>query len=64
MNTYITNDDSSFENDVEVENEDLFPTENFKLTTTPNDFNISTIISFLDAGIFKIPNFQDRKSVV
>ncbi len=58
MNTYITNDDSSFENDVEVENEDLFPTENFKLTTTPNDFNISTIISFLDAGIFKIPNFQ------
>lgn len=38
--------------------ESLYPSENFKLTTTPNDFNISTIISFLDAGIFKIPDFQ------
>lgn len=36
----------------------LYPSENFKLTTTPNDFNISTIISFLDAGVFKIPDFQ------
>ena len=52
------NNDCLVENDVELEYEDLFPTENFKLTTTPNDFNISTIISFLDAGIFKIPNFQ------
>ena len=24
----------------------LYPSENFKLTTTPNDFNISTILSF------------------
>ena len=42
------------------ENEDIapYPIENFKLTTTPNDFNISTIISFLDSGIFKIPDFQ------
>lgn len=52
------NTDFSVEDDVELEHEDLFPTENFKLTTTPNDFNISTIISFLDAGVFKIPNFQ------
>ncbi|HDR1413298.1 TPA: DUF262 domain-containing protein [Pasteurella multocida] len=36
----------------------LYPSETFKLTTTPNDFNISTIISFLDAGVFKIPDFQ------
>ncbi|KLT71997.1 hypothetical protein PL75_10605 [Neisseria arctica] len=51
-------DDSTFENDEKLEHEDLFPTENFKLTTTPNDFNVSTIISFLDSGVFKIPNFQ------
>lgn len=38
--------------------ENLYPIENFKLTTTPNDFNISTIISFLDAGVFVIPDFQ------
>ena len=54
----FSNTDCLVEDDVELENENLFPTENFKLTTTPNDFNISTIISFLDAGVFKIPDFQ------
>ncbi|UOO86708.1 GmrSD restriction endonuclease domain-containing protein [Neisseria arctica] len=58
MTSYIPMDDSTFENDEKLEHEDLFPTENFKLTTTPNDFNVSTIISFLDSGVFKIPNFQ------
>ncbi|WP_270094654.1 DUF262 domain-containing protein, partial [Escherichia coli] len=28
------------------------------LTTTPNDFNIITIISFIKSKVFKIPNFQ------
>lgn len=49
----ILNDD-----DYDDGQETRYPIENFRLTTTPNDFNISTIISFLDAGIFKIPNFQ------
>lgn len=50
--------DEIFDNEDSENNESLYPSENFKLTTTPNDFNISTIISFLDAGIFKIPDFQ------
>lgn len=57
----VENDEAEpkqFENDEAEENESLYPSETFKLTTTPNDFNISTIISFLDAGIFKIPDFQ------
>lgn len=49
----ILNNEDSFEKDG-----NLYPIENFKLTTTPNDFNISTIISFLDAGVFVIPDFQ------
>ena len=54
------NEDLEMENDESKaeKNEELFPLENFKLTTTPNDFNIATIISFLDAGIIKIPEFQ------
>ncbi|VEF00219.1 DUF262 domain-containing protein [Neisseria canis] len=52
------NDCFELENDEQDNSENLYPVENFKLTTTPNDFNISTIISFLDAGIFKIPDFQ------
>jgi len=30
----------------------------FNLVTTPNDFNITTIINFMDKGVFIIPNFQ------
>ncbi|WPA93707.1 DUF262 domain-containing protein [Providencia zhijiangensis] len=30
----------------------------FSLVTTPNDFNISTIINFMDKGVFVIPPFQ------
>ena len=55
----ITDDKLTLDNeDCENEQETQYPIENFQLTTTPNDFNISTIISFLDAGIFKIPDFQ------
>ncbi len=30
----------------------------YDLTATPNDFNVATIISYIDAGIFTIPGFQ------
>lgn len=39
-------------------NEDLYPLCEFKLTTTPNDFNILTIITFIKSKVFKIPDFQ------
>ncbi|EHP8386060.1 TPA: DUF262 domain-containing protein [Escherichia coli] len=35
-----------------------YPIDEFQLTTTPNDFNIITIISFIKSKVFKIPNFQ------
>lgn len=37
---------------------DTYPLNDFQLTTTPNDFNISTIISFIGSKVFKIPAFQ------
>lgn len=39
-------------------NESVYPLCEFKLTTTPNDFNILTIISFVKSKVFKIPDFQ------
>lgn len=30
----------------------------YDITSTPNDFNLSTIVSYIDAGIFTIPSFQ------
>ncbi|MEY0004510.1 DUF262 domain-containing protein [Providencia sp. PROV216] len=38
--------------------DDSYPLDEFRLTTTPNDFNIMTIISFIESGVFKIPAFQ------
>lgn len=37
---------------------ETYPIDEFQLTTTPNDFNIITIISFIKSKVFKIPNFQ------
>lgn len=30
----------------------------YEITSTPNDFNVKTIIDFIDSGLFKIPGFQ------
>ena len=38
--------------------DDSYPMNDFQLTTTPNDFNVSTIVSFINSSVFKIPAFQ------
>ncbi len=43
--------------DIEREEED-YPLNEYQLTTTPNDFNILTIVSFIESKVFKIPSFQ------
>src|SRR4051812_37315331 len=30
----------------------------YDLTAVPNDFNVSTIVNYIDRGVFKIPAFQ------
>jgi uncharacterized protein with ParB-like and HNH nuclease domain len=50
---------SNLESPLETDQEDNgYPLNEFQLTTTPNDFNILTIISFIESKIFKIPSFQ------
>jgi uncharacterized protein with ParB-like and HNH nuclease domain len=49
-------DDKWYVNDIE---EDLSYTfKEYDVTSTPNDFNTLTIISFIESGLFKIPGFQ------
>lgn len=51
-------DENSFIDDL-IENEDTsYSLSNFNLVTTPNDFNVATIVAFMDKGVFKIPSFQ------
>ncbi len=42
----------------ETEEDSGYPLNEYQLTTTPNDFNILTIISFIESKVFKIPSFQ------
>lgn len=35
-----------------------YPLHDFEITTTPNDFNMLTIMSFIKSKVFKIPEFQ------
>lgn len=44
--------------DIFEDDNDSYPMNNFQLTTTPNDFNVSTIVSFINSSVFKIPAFQ------
>ena len=30
----------------------------YQITATPNDFNIKTIVDFVESGVVKIPGFQ------
>ncbi len=42
----------------DIEYDDSFDSIEFNITASPNDFNIKTIYSFIDAGVVKIPGFQ------
>ena len=43
------------EDDVE---DDASPIDQFDIVSSPNDFNITTIVNFIESGILKIPGFQ------
>ena len=34
------------------------PIEEYDIAATPNDFNVMTLNSFVEAGVVNIPNFQ------
>lgn len=42
----------------EIEEDDGLSFEEYDITSSPNDFNVKTIVDFIDKGIFRIPEFQ------
>lgn len=42
----------------EVEVSESYPINEYDVTTSPNDFNITTLYSFIKSGAIKIPGFQ------
>ena len=42
----------------EEEEEESYDAGQYEITASPNDFNISTIFSFIESGAVRIPNFQ------
>ncbi|MDM8546268.1 DUF262 domain-containing protein [Candidatus Venteria ishoeyi] len=53
----MSTQEKELELDIEKE-EEGYPLNEYQLTTTPNDFNILTIVSFIESRVFKIPSFQ------
>src|SRR5260370_27094666 len=44
--------------DADAEEEEDVSAQGYDLTAVPNDFNVSTIVNFIERGVFKIPAFQ------
>lgn len=54
----MENNENLFMDDLVDDDESSYALSNFNLVTTPNDFNVATIVAFMDKGVFKIPSFQ------
>jgi uncharacterized protein with ParB-like and HNH nuclease domain len=42
----------------EEDEEESYSLNEYAITSSPNDFNVKTIVDFMDKGVFKIPAFQ------
>lgn len=53
-------DDIQYESDTgdEESGDDSYPIDEFDLVSSPNDFNIKTLVDFIDSGVVTIPGFQ------
>ncbi len=40
------------------EEEENFPLDQYTIVSSPNDFNVRTIVDFIESGVMKIPGFQ------
>ena len=57
-NTAILEPDNWFVDYSDQEEPEDLHIREYDLTATPSDFNVATIISYIEAGFFKIPGFQ------
>jgi uncharacterized protein with ParB-like and HNH nuclease domain len=46
-----------FDEEDDINNDD-FQVREYEVTASPNDFNLSTLVSFIESGAIKIPGFQ------
>ncbi|TAD88345.1 MAG: DUF262 domain-containing protein [Alphaproteobacteria bacterium] len=47
-----------FVDDADIDEDFDVSYKNYDITSSPNDFNISTIVDFIEKGVFHIPGFQ------
>jgi len=48
----------NWHDDVSEEEDAYYPIDQYDITASPNDFNLSTIFDFIESGVVKIPGFQ------
>lgn len=54
----MNNDEAPLVEDETVDEDAGYQVLEYEITSSPNDFNVKTIIDFIDKGVFKIPAFQ------
>jgi len=54
----MATDDDCVESDDADDDDQDGSIQGYDLTAVPNDFNVSTIVNYIDRGVFKIPAFQ------
>ncbi len=54
----MNNEIESFVDDDGADEEESYSFREYAITSSPNDFNVKTIVDFLEQGVFKIPAFQ------
>lgn len=52
-----TNANHWFDEEEDINNDD-YQVREYEVTASPNDFNLSTLVSFIESGAIKIPGFQ------
>jgi len=58
MKNGIDNSTKTWFDEEEDINNDDYQVREYEVTASPNDFNLSTLVSFIESGAIKIPGFQ------
>lgn len=59
--TTLLKEEERYQPDIDEDSEDeddTFPLDQYNIISSPNDFNVKTIVDFIESGVMRIPGFQ------
>ena len=58
--TTLLKEEERYQPDIDEDSEDeddTFPLDQYNIISSPNDFNVKTIVDFIESGVMRIPGF-------